>query len=155
MSRDSDAICRIYNPHVLNSIVTFEETEVAPDEMAERIASVSAMFPWLVADEAGLVVGYAYAVKHRERSAYRHAVESTIYIAEGAKGRGLGLTLYSALLERLRGLPLHTALGGIALPNAASVALHEKCGFKKVAHFSEVGFKLGRWIDVSYWQIVW
>src|ERR1700681_795786 len=85
-ARDAEAICGIYNPHVRDTIVTFEEIEVPPSEMSERIAAVSAMFPWLVAAEAGLVVGYAYAAKHRDRSAYRHAVETTIYIAEHANG---------------------------------------------------------------------
>jgi phosphinothricin acetyltransferase len=152
--RDAQAICGIYNPHILGTIVSFEEIEVPISEMAERIAGVTSIFPWLVAARADTVVGYAYASKFHARTAYRHAVETTIYIEEAARGHGLGVALYSALLERLRAMSFRTALALIALPNAASVALHEKCGFKKVAHLEAVGFKFGRWIDVGYWQIV-
>jgi phosphinothricin acetyltransferase len=152
---DAQSICAIYNPHIRNTIVSFEEVEVPISEMAERITGVTQSFPWLVAEQDDAIIGYAYAGFFSERSAYRHSVFSTIYVHEKAQRRGIGTTLYSALLERLRAAPhVHVVLGGIALPNAASVALHEKCGFKKVAHLSEVGFKFGRWIDVGYWQIV-
>ncbi len=151
---DAQAICGIYNPHIRDTIVSFEEIEVPIPEMAERIAGVTQNFPWLVAEENGALLGYAYAGFFTDRSAYRYSVFSTIYVDEKAQRRGIGTTLYSALLERLRAAPhVHAVLGGIALPNAASVALHEKCGFKKVAHLSEVGFKFGQWIDVGYWQI--
>jgi phosphinothricin acetyltransferase len=150
---DADAICRIYNRHVFDTIVTFEEVQVYPAEMASRIADVTADFPWLVIEEDGAIVGYAYAAKHRLRSAYRFSVESTIYLKDDVARRGLGTALYRALLARLPRHGVHVVLGGIALPNAASVALHEKCGFRKVAHFEEVGFKFGRWIDVGYWQL--
>jgi L-amino acid N-acyltransferase YncA len=153
-TRDAEAICAIYNPHIRDTIVTFEEVEVPIPEMAARIAHVSSMFPWLVVRRADAVLGFAYASKWRDGSAYRHSVETTIYVEEAARGHGLGTELYFALLDRLRPMSLRTALGVVALPNAASVALHEKCGFKKVAHLSEVGFKLNRWIDVGYWQIV-
>src|ERR1700704_1057311 len=153
-ARDADAICAIYNPHIRDTIVSFEEIEVPIPEMAERIAGVTQNFPWLVAEQNVALLGYAYAGFFSDRSAYRHSVFSTIYVHEKAQRRGIGTALYSALLERLRAAPhVHAVLGGIALPNAASVALHEKCGFKKVAHLSEVGFKFGRWIDVGYWQI--
>ena len=151
---DAQAICRIYNPHIRNTIVSFEEIEVPISEMAERITGVTQSFPWLVAEQNGVIVGYAYAGFFSERSAYRHSVFSTIYVDEKAQRKGIGTTLYSTLLERLRAAPhVHAVLGGIALPNAASVALHEKCSFNKVAYLSEVGFKFGRWIDVGYWQI--
>ena len=150
---DVDAICGIYNPHIRDTIITFEEVEVPVREMAERIAGVTSIFPWLVAARADTVVGYAYASKWHGRTAYRHSVETTIYVEGAARGRGLGTELYSALLDRLRAMSLRTALGLIALPNAASVALHEKYGFKKVGHLEAVGFKFGRWIDVGYWQI--
>jgi len=152
-ARDADAICAIYNPHIRGTIVSFEEVEVTIPEMAERIAGVTQNFPWLVAERADTVVGYAYASRFHARTAYRHSAETTIYVEEAARGRGLGTELYFALLDSLRPMSLQTALALIALPNAASVALHEKCGFKKVAHLSEVGFKFGRWIDVGYWQI--
>ncbi len=150
---DAQAICGIYNPHIRGTIVSFEEIEVPIPEMAERIIGVTQSFPWLVATRADTVLGYAYASKWHGRTAYRHSAETTIYVEEAARGHGVGKELYCALLDRLRAMSLRTALALIALPNAASVALHEKCGFKKVAHLSEVGFKFGQWIDVGYWQI--
>jgi L-amino acid N-acyltransferase YncA len=151
---DAEMICAIYNPIVLNTTISFEEDAVPVADMASRIESVTAKLPWLVGQEDGAVAGYAYASRHRERSAYRYSVETTAYVAEFARGRGIGTGLYTALLNRLRTLSVHAALGGIALPNPASIALHEKCGFKKVAHFEQVGLKFGRWVDVGYWQIV-
>ena len=151
---DADAICRIYNPYVANTTISFEEAPVAPDEMARRIADVHAAgLPWLVAEEDGRPLGYAYATKWRARPAYRTSVESSVYLDAGAAGRGLGTLLYRALLASLRALDVHMVIGGIAQPNAASVALHEKLGFRKVAHFSEVGRKFGRWVDVGYWEL--
>lgn len=149
---DADAICRIYNPHVTGTIVTFEEVPVEPAAMAERIADIQRAHVWLVACVGDAVAGYAYAGPWRTRAAYRHAVETTVYLAAEHTRRGLGRALYESLLDKLRRLGYHCAIGGVALPNAASVALHERTGFVKVAHFREVGFKLGRWIDVAYWQ---
>ncbi|HEX5046779.1 MAG TPA: GNAT family N-acetyltransferase [Gammaproteobacteria bacterium] len=152
---DSEALARIYNHYIRDSIITFEEVEVPPAEMGERVAAIGRLsFPWIVAGSEGTIVGYAYAGKWRERSAYRFAVESTVYLDPAYTGRGIGTQLYRELLTRLRSTSVHTVLGGIALPNSASVALHEKLGFTKVAHLEDVGFKLGRWIDVAYWQLV-
>jgi L-amino acid N-acyltransferase YncA len=153
-ARDAEAICGIYNPCIRNTIISFEETDVPVREMTERLEAVTSTLPWLVVARAGRVAGYAYASKWHGRAAYRHSVETTIYIEEAARGRGLGSELYCALLARLRAMSLRTALGVIALPNAASVALHEKCGFRKVAHLEAVGFKFGQWIDVGCWQII-
>ena len=154
---DAGAIARIYNHYVRETHVTFEETPVDAAEMATRIAETgAASLPWLVAQSsaasAGDVLGYAYASKWKGRCAYRHSVEATVYLAPGATGRGLGFALYNALLAQLREHRLHAVIGGIALPNPASIALHEKLGFEQVAHFREVGFKFGRWVDVGYWQ---
>ena len=150
---DAEALARIYNHYVSETVVTFEEEPVAPGEMARRAAEVlGAGLPWLVAEESEGVVGYAYASQWKGRCAYRFTVETTVYLAPDAVGRGLGPALYVELLERVRALGMHTAIGGIALPNDASVALHEKLGMERVALFREVGFKLGRWIDVGYWQ---
>lgn len=151
---DAEAICAIYNPIILNTVISFEEEAVPIADMALRIKTISEKLPWLVAEQDGVLAGYAYASKHRERSAYRFSVETTAYVAPRMYRMGVGTALYNALLSRLRALSLHAALGGIALPNPASIALHEKCGFKKVAHFEQVGLKLGRWVDVGYWQIV-
>lgn len=150
---DARAIADIYNPFIADTTISFEEQLVTHAEMARRIADVrEAGLPWLVIELDGAVLGYAYATKWRVRHAYRFSVESTVYLAPRAAGQGVGTLLYTALLERLRDAGCHLVIGGIALPNAASVALHEKLGFEKVAHFREVGFKFDRWLDVGYWQ---
>jgi L-amino acid N-acyltransferase YncA len=152
---DAAAVARIYNHYVAETVVTFEEEPVAAAEMARRMAEVqAASLPWLVAEREGAVAGYAYATPWRTRRSYRFAAELTVYIAPGLGGRGLGSALYRQLLAAARDRGLHAVMGGIALPNEASVRLHEKLGFEKVAHFREVGFKFGRWVDVGYWQLL-
>ena len=152
---DADTLARIYNYYVENTVITFEEEPVSAQAMAARVAEVQALsLPWLVAEVDKKVVGYAYANKWKVRSAYRHSVETTIYLEHGHEGRGVGKTLYAALLPHLRARGIHAAIGGAALPNDASVALHEKLGFDHVATFREVGFKHGRWVDVAYWQLL-
>lgn len=153
---DAGALARIYNRYVLDTTVTFEETAVSEAEMAARIAEVQgASLPWLVAeDDAGTVLGHAYASKWKGRCAYRFAVETTVYLDAAAHGRGLGRQLYEQLLGALREAGMHVAIGGIALPNPPSIALHEKLGFRKVGQFDQVGFKFGRWVDVGYWQVM-
>jgi phosphinothricin acetyltransferase len=154
-ANDAEALARIYNYYIRDSIITFEEVEIAAAEMAERVTKVGKLsLPWIVAESEGALVGYAYAGPWRERSAYRFAVESTVYLDPSHIARGIGTQLYRDLLVRLRNTPMHTVIGGVALPNAASVALHESLGFTKIAHFKDVGFKLGRWIDVGYWQLL-
>jgi phosphinothricin acetyltransferase len=153
LDADVPRICDIYNHYIRETVVTFEETPIPVTEMARRIAEVRKRFPWLVIESEGAVAGYAYASLWKTRSAYRFAVESTIYLAADACGRGLGTTLYSALLEALPQCGAHRVLGCLALPNEASVALHEKLGFKKIGVFDEVGWKFGRWVDVGYWEL--
>ena len=108
---------------------------------------------WLVWEEDERVLGFCYASNWKARSAYRHSVESTVYVHPDYLRRGIGLRLYEALLAELRLRGIHAVIGGIALPNAASIGLHERLGFEKVAHFREVGRKFDRWIDVGYWQL--
>ena len=151
---DAGAICAIYNHYILNTTISFEEEPVSPAEIAQRIANVAdANLPWLVMLENDTLIGYAYATKWRVRAAYRYAVESSVYLDATRTGQGAGRQLYEALIAELRRRDLHLVIGGIAQPNAASVALHERLGFCKVAHFSEVGLKFGKWIDVGYWQL--
>jgi L-amino acid N-acyltransferase YncA len=151
---DAEAIATIYNHYVLNSTISFEEEPVSGAVIRQRIADVQdAGLPWLVALVDGRVAAYAYATKWRVRAAYRYSVESSVYVSVDMARRGLGLALYTALLERLRNAGIHLVIGGIALSNDSSLALHEKLGYKKAAHFSEVGLKFGRWIDVGYWQL--
>ncbi|MDP1569694.1 MAG: N-acetyltransferase family protein [Vicinamibacterales bacterium] len=150
---DAAALARIYNHFIAHTIVTFEEEPVTAGEMARRVEEVqTAALPWLVAEAGGVVAGYAYASKWRVRRAYRFSAEVTVYLAPDQGGRGLGTALYTRLLDDLRARGVHAVLGGIALPNDASIALHEKLGFRKVAHFEQTGFKFDRWIDVGYWE---
>ncbi len=152
---DADAIAAIYNHYITNTVITFEVDEVTSTEMARRIAEIqSGSFPWLVAQWNGQVVGYAYAGKWHSRHAYRFAAEMTVYLAPDRWRQGVGSRLYQQVMEMLAAMKIHTVIGGIALPNDASVALHEKLGFRKAAHYHEVGFKFDRWIDVGYWQRV-
>jgi L-amino acid N-acyltransferase YncA len=151
---DAERLCTIYNDYIATTTISFEEEPVAPADMAQRIADVGAAnLPWLVMLDGDKLIGYAYATKWRARPAYRYSVESSIYLDPQHAGQGAGRTLYEALLAELRQRELHLVIGGIAQPNEASVRLHERLGFRKVAHFSEVGLKFGRWIDVAYWQL--
>jgi len=150
---DAEAIAAIYNHYVATTSISMETDPVSGSEMAGRIADVqNAGLPWLVLVEDERVCAYAYASKWRARPGYRHAVESSVYVDAVLRGRGHGLTLYRALLAQLDGR-FHTVIGGIALPNAASIALHERLGFRQVACFHEVGHKFGAWVDVGYWQL--
>ena len=151
---DAGDIARIYNPYILNSVITFEEIPVSVETIAGRIeVEIAAGYPYLVLEVEEKVVGYAYAGVWRTRAAYRQTVESTVYLEQGLIGKEYGSLLYKALIEELREKEFHVVLGGITLPNPASVALHEKMGFKKVAHFTEVGYKFNRWLDVGFWQL--
>jgi phosphinothricin acetyltransferase len=153
VSADAAGIAAIYNHYVAHTVVSFEEEPISAAELARRLEDVrSASLSWLVAEEAGRVVGYAYATKWNARSAYRFSAEVTAYLGPEYPGRGIGSHLCAQLFPILQARGIHVVIAGIALPNEASVALHEKFGMRKVAHFPEVGFKLGRWVDVGYWQ---
>lgn len=151
---DAAEVANIYSHFVLTSVITFEEEPVAGPEMARRIADVQSNgLPWLVAARGEQILGFAYANKWKTRAAYRFSTEVTVYVRDGLARSGIGSQLYSALFTALKAAGVHAVIGGVALPNEASVRLHEKFGFRKVAHFSEVGFKFDRWIDVAYWQL--
>jgi L-amino acid N-acyltransferase YncA len=151
---DAAEICKIYNHYVLGTTITFEEEPVSTDEMAQRIAETLQSLPWLVWEQDESLQGFCYASKWKGRCAYRHSVESTVYVRADSIGRRIGSRLYRALLDELRQRKFHTVIGGIALPNDASVALHEKLEFEKVALFREVGNKFDRWTDVGYRQLL-
>ena len=150
---DAPAICAIYNPYVRDTVITFEHEPVSGADMAARIREYTAQYPWLVSEVEGEVTAYAYATRWRTREAYDHTLESTIYVDQNFTGRGIAQPLYLELLRELKSRGVHAAVGCIALPNDASVAIHEKCGFVKVAHFPQVGRKFERWVDVGFWQI--
>ncbi len=149
---DAAAIAAIYNHFIEHTTITFEEQRVDEKEIAGRIATVTPAYPWFVWEASGEVQGYAYGHAYHERSAFRHTVECAIYLHHAAGGQGIGRALYGQLLNALKHQGLHVAIGAIALPNEASVRLHEGLGFVKAGHLSEVGWKFGRWIDVGYWQ---
>lgn len=152
---DSEAVAKIYNHYVRKTIITFEDKPVSPGEIKKRIQEVlSFALPWLVAELQGEILGYAYASKWKARAAYRFSVEVTVYVSPEHFRHGIGSQLYNHLLPALKAKGVHVAMGGIALPNIASVGLHEKLGFEKVAHFKEVGFKFDQWVDVGYWQCI-
>lgn len=151
--KEIEALASIYNHYITHSVISFEEDPVSEMEMSARVNRVQDLgYPWLVAEFHKEVVGFAYASPWHARSAYKHTVEVTVYLSPQHTGQGWGLKLQEALFENLDALNVHAMIAAIALPNPASVALHEKLGFKKVAHFNEVGFKFGQWVDVGYWQ---
>jgi phosphinothricin acetyltransferase len=150
---DAEAIADIYNYYVTDTIVTFEEESVPGSEIARRIHLVeSAGLPWVVAEENGEILGYAYATPWKDRIGYRFSVETTVYLSKECTGRGIGSALYDELFRLLEKAGVQSAVGGVALPNDASVALHEKFGMRKVAEFERIGVKFGQWINVGYWQ---
>ncbi len=151
---DINVIANIYNYYIEKTAITFEEALVTSKDIQQRIDTVESLnLPWLVIEEDSEVAGYAYATQWKARSAYRFTVEVTVYIAPHAQGKGYGRALYSELFKQLTLADVRSAIGVITLPNHASVALHEKLGMQKVAHFENVGFKFGEWLDVGYWQI--
>jgi L-amino acid N-acyltransferase YncA len=150
---DAAAVHAIYAPVVATTPISFELEVPTVETLAARIAATLPQFPWLVAeDAAGGLSGYVYASRHRERAAYQWAVDVSAYVHERARGQGVGKRLYTALLGLLREQGYCQAFAGIALPNAASVALHESVGFRALGVYRDVGFKLGRWHDVGWWQ---
>lgn len=150
---DAKAISDIYNYYIKNTIITFEEEPVSYKDMEERIFENSHI-DWLVYEEYNEIKGYAYASKWKSRCAYRHSLESTIYLKNDAIGNGIGSRLYSKLIDNIKSGGYHAVIGGIALPNDSSIKLHEKLGFEKVAQFKEVGYKFNRWVDVGYWELI-
>lgn len=150
---DLPQVVEIYNHYIEHTTITFEEVPLRVSDLQERFEIVTRNHPWLVACDGAKVVGYAYAGKWKERTAYRNTVEATIYLQKDHGASGWGKALFGALLERLEAEGrCHVVLGCVALPNPASVRLQEHFGFRKVAHFTEVGRKFGQWLDVGYWQ---
>jgi phosphinothricin acetyltransferase len=150
---DAAAIAAIYAPFVRDTSVSFEMVPPTPSEMAERITKTLLIAPYLVSEQNGRILGYAYAGQWRTRAAYQWSTEVSVYLDPSAHGRGIGTSLYRVLLDLLRVQGYRMALGGVTLPNAASVALHEKLGFEPVATYRQVGFKFGAWHDVAWWQL--
>ena len=147
---DAAAIAAIYRPYVETSRISFEEEAPDAAEIAARMGSP--LHPWLITEEDGRLLGYASSSPYHRRPAYRWTVETGIYLASEAQGRGLGRQLLSTLIELLTRQGYVTAIAAIALPNPVSIALHERLGFVAAGTYRRVGFKLDEWTDVSLWQ---
>jgi L-amino acid N-acyltransferase YncA len=152
-ARDGAACAAIYAPFVTETVVSFEERAPSAEEFAGRIERGSRTHPWLVLEDAGRAVGYAYASAHHERAAYRWAADVAVYVDAAHRRRGAGRRLYTALLGLLRVQGLRVACAGITLPNDGSVALHRALGFEHVGTYRAIGWKAGAWHDVAWWQL--
>ncbi len=150
--RDAAPCAAIYAPYVQDTAISFEE--VVPDdaELARRIERITHTHPWLVAQDGEELVGFAYATEHRSRAAYRWAADVTVYVAAGRHRQGIGRALYETLFALLGKQGFHVACAGITLPNEASVAIHEALGFEAIGVYRRIGYKLGAWRDVGWWQ---
>ncbi|MEB8433430.1 GNAT family N-acetyltransferase [Cocleimonas sp. KMM 6892] len=150
---DAAAICEVYNYYIENTCISFEYDPVSVEEMTRRISATTESYPWIVYEQQGKIIGYAYANKYAVREAYKGTLEVTIYTENGNGEKGLGTKLYQHLFDLIDNTTsAHTLMSIIALPNEASVKLHEKLGFEKAGHFKEVGFKFDQWVDVGHWQ---
>ena len=152
-ARDAAACLAIYAPYVSDAATSFEDVPPTEQEFAERIEHTSRGYPWIVLEEGGRIVGFAYATQHRARAAYRWAADVAIYVDRACHGRGAGRRLYTALLELMRRQGLRIACAGITIPNDASIALHRAVGFEPVGTSPAIGWKAGAWRDVSWWQL--
>lgn len=149
---DAPRCAEIYAPFVNNSWVSFELNAPDEAEMARRIAKALQSHDWLVAEIDGVVAGYAYGSEHRVRGAYQTSCDVAVYVDSDHKRLGIGRSLYEALLPRLKTRKMHAAFAGIALPNTASIKLHQAMGFELVGTYKEVGWKMGDWRDVAWLQ---
>ena len=147
------SVAAIYAPAVERSVASFEEVAPGAVEMAQRMRATLVRTPWLVAEHEDRVIGYAYAGPHHERAGYRWSVNISAYVADGYRGRGIGRLLYAELLPTLRRQGFINVYAGIALPNPASVALHEGIGMRQIGVYERVGFKFGAWHDVAWFGL--
>jgi L-amino acid N-acyltransferase YncA len=150
---DAPQVLAIYAPFCRNTPVSFETREPTLEEMRQRIRKTLASFPWLVCDQEGQVLGYAYASPHREREAYRWSVDVSVYVRDGLRRKGIGRALYTSLFAMLRLQGYYRALAGTTLPNPGSIGLHQAMGFQPVGSYQKIGYKCGAWHDVAWWQL--
>jgi len=150
---DAPRLLEIYAPYVQDTPISFETEVPSLAEFEGRMRETLPKYPWLIYEADGKICGYAYAGSYRSRCAYGWSVESTVYVDSKFHKKGIGKALYQKLLDLLREQGAVNVIGGITIPNDGSVGLHESLGFAKVAQFKDVGFKLGKWWDVGFWQI--
>ncbi|GAB1855696.1 GNAT family N-acetyltransferase [Flavobacteriaceae bacterium MHTCC 0001] len=153
VEHDTKQLLDIYNYYVIHTVVTFDNVALSFETFKAKVERINSEYPFLVYEEHDEILGYAYGSMFRPKPAYKYSVETTVYVKNGCQGKHIGSKLYDALLSILKSQNYHIVLGGITLPNAASVALHEKFGFKKVGHFADVGKKFDVWQDVGFWQL--
>jgi L-amino acid N-acyltransferase YncA len=149
---DAAAMAAIYAPYVRDTAISFEIEPPDAAAFEKKLGDVMKLAPWLVWDEGGEVLGYAYASSFRARPAYRFTVETSIYVRSDTRGRGVGRALYAELLRRLAAQGFKRAIGGMTLPNPESARLHQSLGFERVGAFHAVGYKFGKWHDVEFWE---
>lgn len=151
---DSGDILAIYAPYIEKTSFTFETDVPSPEAFAERISSYLESWPWLVCEVDGVIAGYAYAARYRERVAYQWSVESSVYIHDDHQRKGIARILYSALFKILKRQGFRNVYAVINLPNEKSVAFHESLGFSYFATYEQVGYKLGQWKNVGWWRLI-
>lgn len=151
---DAEEIAGIYNHYVTHTTVTFETDAVSLEEMRRRIETISASFPYYVYEENGQILGYCYAHLWKERAAYAHTLETTVYLASDARGKGIGTLLMRHLIQECKARGFHALIACITEGNAPSVRMHKELGFKTVSHFEQVGNKFGKWLDVDDMEII-
>ena len=150
---DASSILNIYIPFIINSAITFETEVPSADAFAQRIITYQENWPWLVYETEGVIAGYAYATKHRERAAYQWCVESSVYVNNDYQQRGIAKALYTTLFEILQYQGCRNVYAGITLPNDKSVGFHKSFGFSWLADYTNIGYKLNKWNTVSWWQL--
>jgi phosphinothricin acetyltransferase len=151
---DCKVVTDIYNYYIETTVITFEEIPVTVSEMQNRVNRIHELFPYLVYEENGEILGFAYVGAFHSRSAYRFTLEDSIYVRNGYQGKGIGRALLDELLNEVRKRDVHSIIALIALPNERSVNLHEAFGFKNTGTLKEVGRKFDKWIDVGYWELI-
>ena len=152
-TEDAAEILAIYSPFITNTAVSFEYEVPSVDEISRRISDTTAKYPWVVWEENGRVLGYAYASSHRARPAYQWSVEVSVYLHPDARRKGIATLLYHDLFDQLRSSGFYNAYAGITLPNEASVGFHESLGFAPIGVYPRIGYKHGKWHDVGWWRL--
>lgn len=152
-TNDAQGILNIYTPYIEDTSFTFETEVPSVEEFAERIKTYLINWPWIVCEMDGIITGYAYATRHRERTAYQWCVESSIYIHDNFQRAGIARTLYTALFDILKLQGFRNVYAVINLPNEKSVAFHETLGFNYFATYENIGYKSGKWKSVGWWKL--
>ena len=153
LSSDASSILDIYAPYIANTAVSFETEVPSVEDFTQRIVGNQESCPWLVYESYGLIAGYAYASKHRDRAAYQWSLESSVYVNEGFRQQGIATKLYQTLFQILKYQGCRNLYAGITLPNEKSVNFHQKMGFNKIADYKNIGYKFNRWHTVGWYEL--